>query len=42
MKKNKKEKVAIYIDGSNFYHRLSDAPVKIPKGTKFNYKKDPC
>jgi len=33
-----KEKVAIYIDGSNFYHCLKDKEILFPKGIKFNLK----
>lgn len=33
-----KEKVAIYIDGSNFYHYLKDKEISFPKGAKFNFK----
>jgi len=36
---NKKEKVAVYIDGSNFYGYLKDAEINCPKGTKFDFKK---
>lgn len=38
--KNKKEKVAIYIDGSNFYHYLKKKPINFPFGKefKFNFK----
>mgnify|MGYP001580627407 CR=1 FL=1 len=32
----KKEKVAIYIDGSNLYHKLKD--LKVEKTTDFDYK----
>lgn len=35
---NKKEKVAIYIDGSNFYGYLKDKEINFPKGAKFNFK----
>jgi len=35
---NKKEKVAVYIDGSNFYGYLKDKEINFPKGTKFNFK----
>ncbi len=35
---NKKEKVAVYIDGSNFYGYLKDEEINFPKGTKFNFK----
>jgi len=33
-----KEKVAVYIDGSNFYHYLKDKEISFPKGTKFNFR----
>lgn len=33
-----KEKVAIYIDGSNFYHYLKDKQISFPKGQKFDFK----
>ena len=33
-----KEKVAIYIDGSNFYHYLKDKEISFPKGQKFDFK----
>ena len=33
-----KEKVAIYIDGSNFYHYLKDKEISFPKGQKFNFE----
>jgi len=35
---NKKERVAVYIDGSNFYGYLKDKEIAFPKGTKFNFK----
>mgnify|MGYP001567826395 FL=1 len=35
---NKKEKVAVYIDGSNFYGYLKDKQINLPKGAKFNFK----
>lgn len=35
----KKERVAIYIDGSNFYKYLKAEEIKFPKGSKFNYGK---
>ena len=35
----KKERVAIYIDGSNFYHYLKEKPITFPKGEKFDYVK---
>lgn len=34
-----KEKVAVYIDGSNFYHYLKDREINFPKGIKFDFKK---
>jgi len=33
-----KEKVAIYIDGSNFYHYLKDKEISFPKGQRFDFK----
>jgi len=36
--KNKKERVAVYIDGSNFYGYLKDEGINFPKGTKFDFK----
>lgn len=35
----RKEKVAVYIDGSNFYHYLKDKEISFSKGQKFNFKK---
>lgn len=35
----KKEKVAIYIDGNNFYKYLKDEEISFPKGTKFDFSK---
>jgi len=35
---DKKEKVAVYIDGSNFYNYLQDKEINFPRGTKFNFK----
>jgi len=35
----KKEKVAIYIDGSNFYKYLKNKEINFPKGVKFDYNK---
>ncbi|MDP3093498.1 MAG: NYN domain-containing protein [bacterium] len=35
---NPKEKVAVYIDGSNFYGYLKDKEVNFPKGVKFDFK----
>lgn len=32
------ERVAVYIDGSNFYHYLKDKEIASPKGSKFNFK----
>lgn len=37
MPRSKKKKVAVYIDGSNFYNYLKDKEVNFPKGTKFDY-----
>jgi uncharacterized LabA/DUF88 family protein len=34
---NKKEKVAVYIDGSNFYNYLKDKEINFPKGVKFDF-----
>ncbi|MFH1956691.1 MAG: hypothetical protein ABIJ28_03530 [Patescibacteria group bacterium] len=34
-----KERVTIYIDGSNFYHYLKDKEISFPKGIKFDFKK---
>lgn len=31
------EKVAVYIDGNNFYRYLKDKEIKFPKGIKFNF-----
>jgi uncharacterized LabA/DUF88 family protein len=33
-----KRKVAVYIDGSNFYHYLKDKEINFPKGVKFDFK----
>ena len=33
----KKEKVAIYIDGNNFYKYLKDEQIGLPKGMRFNF-----
>ena len=35
----KKEKIAIYIDGSNFYKYLKNKEVNFPKGVKFDFSK---
>jgi len=36
--KDKLERVAVYIDGSNFYGYLMDKEINYEKGLKFNYK----
>ncbi len=36
---NKKERVAIYIDGNNFYGYLKDKEIGLKKGIEFNYSK---
>lgn len=33
-----REKVAVYINGSNFYHYLKDEEISFPKGVKFDFK----
>ena len=35
----KKERVAIYIDGNNFYKYLKNKEVNFPKGEKFDFTK---
>lgn len=35
---NKKERVAVYIDGSNFYGYLKDKQIGFLRGSKFNFK----
>ena len=35
---NKREKIAVYIDGSNFYGYLKDKEINFPKGIKFDFK----
>jgi len=35
----KKEKIAIYIDGSNFYKYLKNKEIDFPKGIKFDFNK---
>ena len=35
----KKEKVAVYIDGNNFYKYLKDEEINFPKGVKFDFNK---
>lgn len=39
MLSNKKEKVAVYIDGNNFYKYLKDKEINFPKGVKFDFNK---
>lgn len=34
----RKERIAVYIDGSNFYGYLKDREIAFPKGTKFDFK----
>lgn len=34
-----KERVAVYIDGSNFYGYLKNKEITFPKGVKFDFKK---
>ena len=36
---NKKERVAVYIDGNNFYGYLKDKEINYQKGTKFNFSR---
>jgi len=36
---NKKEKVAVYIDGNNFYKYLKDKEIDFPKGVKLDFNK---
>ncbi|MCX6718554.1 MAG: NYN domain-containing protein [Candidatus Staskawiczbacteria bacterium] len=36
---SKKEKVAVYIDGNNFYKYLKNKEINFPKGVKFNFNK---
>ncbi len=38
IKNIKKERVAVYIDGSNFYGYLKDGAINFPKGVKFDFK----
>ena len=35
----KKERMAVYINGSNFYGYLKDKEINFPKGIKFDFKK---
>ena len=37
MKNNKKERVSIYFDGSNFYHKLKTKEISIKNTSKFDY-----
>ncbi len=39
METEKKERVAIYIDGSNFYKYLKGADLDLPKGTRLNFSR---
>jgi uncharacterized LabA/DUF88 family protein len=36
---DKKERVAVYIDGSNFYNYLKDEEINFLKGVKFDFKR---
>lgn len=38
MNQIKQERVAVYIDGNNFYGYLKDKEVDFPKGIKFDFK----
>jgi uncharacterized LabA/DUF88 family protein len=38
-KTQKKERVCIYIDGSNFYNYLKDKEISFPRGKKFDFLK---
>lgn len=38
MSQGKKERVAVYIDGSNLYHKLCDQELNVPRKREFNYK----
>jgi uncharacterized LabA/DUF88 family protein len=35
--KDKRERVAVYVDGNNFYGYLKDEEINFPKGTKFDF-----
>jgi len=35
----RKEKVAVYIDGNNFYKYLKNKEINFPKGVKFDFNK---
>ena len=35
----KKEKVAVYVDGNNFYKYLKDKKINFPKGVKFDFNR---
>lgn len=37
--KPKRERVAVYIDGNNFYKYLKDKEISFPKGVKFSFNK---
>ncbi len=37
MSEGNKERIAIYIDGSNFYHYLKDKEISAPRGQKFDF-----
>ena len=37
--KNKKERLIIFLDGSNFYHRLIDSELDFKQLLDFNYRK---
>ncbi len=37
--RKQKEKVAVYIDGNNFFRYLKDKEIEFPKGTKFDHSK---
>ncbi len=36
--KEKRERTAVYIDGSNFYKYLKDEEISFPKGVKFDFR----
>jgi uncharacterized LabA/DUF88 family protein len=38
-KSNKKERVSVYFDGSNFYHKLKSKEINIRNTSKFDYAK---
>jgi len=39
MRNNDKKRVAVYIDGNNFYGYLKDKEIGLKRGIKFNYSK---